>query len=275
MGMIRNFQWWIFCAVAGCGGPSEGQRPAVPEVPQKRVERPAPAEDPKVERPAPTEDPRVEETESPKADAAPAPVEHDVFQEPVPGPAGFALPNAESLRPLVQAGDLPSEFSGGPIEKSAPPIFRNLPKADLQVFQQIVVGDRRKGGVGVFLYRHPARRDAAYRFLAKGIGPVGKEPFSEVSEAPAGLGKRGLVDISIPASRAVKGSGTVLFQRCSAVVHLVVGNDPDASAAVSFAQRLDERLTSIVCSVSAGRSKGTKAANEKRAEDFLAKQGAK
>jgi len=217
----------------------------------------------------------VEETESPKADAAPAPVEHDVFREPDPGRAGFALPDAESLRPLVRAGDLPSEFSGGLIGESAPPIFRNLPKADLQVFQQIVFGDRRKGGVGVFLYRRPASRDAAYKVLAKGFGPVGKEQFSEVSEAPAGLGKRGLVAILIPASKAVRGSGSILFQRCSAVVHIVVGNDPDASAAVSFAKRLDGRLTSIVCSASAGPSKRTKAANEKRAEDFLAKQGVK
>ncbi len=263
--MIRSIASWVLLSVlVGCG-PS--QEPVVPEVAKDRIEHPTPTTEPAEEH---AEPPRTEGS----GDSETAPEKSQVFVEPDPGPSGFALPDAEALRPLVRSGDLPPEFSGGLIEESAPPIFRDIPKTDLQVFQQIVFGDQRKGGVGVFLYRRPASRDAAYKVLAKGFGPVGKEPFSEVSEAPAGLGKRGLVAISIPASRAVKGSGSILFQRCSAVVHIVVGNDPDASAAVSFAKRLDGRLTSIVCGAS-GSAKGTKAPNEKRAEGFLAKQGAK
>lgn len=262
--MIRSIASWVLLgALVGCG-PS--QSPLVPEVAKNRVEHPTPTPEPAGEH---AEPPRTEG--SGDSEATP---EAQAFVEPDPGPNGFALPDAEALRPLVRSGDLPPEFSGGLMEESAPPIFRDIPKTNLQVFQQIVSGDQRKGGVGVFLYRRPASRDAAYKVLAKGIGPVGKRPFSEVSEAPAGLGKRGLVAISIPASSAVKASSSILFQRCSAVVHIVVGNDPDASAAVSFAKRLDGRLTSIVCGAS-GPSKGTKAANEKRAEGFLAKQGAK
>lgn len=221
-------------------GPSQRPVPAAAAGEQKRVERQAPPISPNEEANDPTTSHTDSSNEVPQ-ESQTVPTETD------PGSAGFVLPDAESLRPLVQAGDLPSELSGGLVGESAAPIFRNIPKTDVQVFQQIVSGDRRMGGVGVFLYRQPAIRDSAYRVLAKGIGSIGKRPNLEVWEAPVGLGRKGLIGVVIPASPAVKASSTLLFTRCAAVVHIVLGNDPDASAAVAFAKRIDQRLAATAC----------------------------
>lgn len=220
-------------------GPNQGAGPAAPSVEKKRVEHPAPPVSPREEETDPN--PSHTDASNEAARISLIPTETD------PGSTGSVPPDPEALRPLVRPGDLPAELSGGLIGESAPAIFRDIPKSDVQVFQQIVSGDRRMGGVGVFLYRQPATRDSAYRVLAKGIGSIGKRPNLEVWEAPVGLGRKGLIGVVIPASPAVKVSSTLLFTRCAAVVHIVLGNDPDASAAVAFAKRLDQRLAATVC----------------------------
>lgn len=163
-------------------------------------------------------------------------------ETPVPTATQIPLVDIDLESILIQEGDLPAGYSGAQVRsaegrRSDP----ELDKAVNSIFQQFSLEDESAGGVSVYLFETLADRDDAYNAIFAGleeaeiINQVGENAIKWSVYVPlvGGLG-------------AIEGS-MVVFVRCNSLVTVEMKRALDISGAISYAQRLDQRLQDDIC----------------------------
>ena len=167
----------------------------------------------------------------------------------VPIPTGTPTPIPPTMIPiadldlssiLVQPNDLPAGYSEAQIRSTAPAMFNDIPESKNQIYQQFEHDGDAAGGVGVFIYDNQLDADNAYNTILDGMGD-GTESVSNIGVRA----RMALMDMTLSGMNIQ--NSELLFYRCNTVVHIRMTDSSNPDYVISFAQRLDERLTPLVC----------------------------
>jgi hypothetical protein len=150
---------------------------------------------------------------------------------------------------LLLPGDLPTDIIGGQIRSKPPTGLTSLPKADQVIQQGFRAGELASDGVTIFLYNSVSDLDAAYTQVAK-IEEIG------TAQAHYDIGERISIALKVfnplpliggdglPGGTSVK----LVFSHCHALVYIdLFSESASEDVATTYAQRLDERLSELVC----------------------------
>jgi hypothetical protein len=152
-----------------------------------------------------------------------------------PSPTSVPLSEVDLEAILILPGDLPTDFVGGQIKSKVTNEFKDVPDAAQVVQQGFRAGDYSADGITILLYESPSDIDAAYKVFLREERRLG--PLSDVGEK-AKIFSSGL-DVK---------SVQILFVRCHAIVFIdLFATSASADVATTYAQRLDKRLTPLVC----------------------------
>lgn len=159
-------------------------------------------------------------------------------ETPVPTatPIPFSEFDLEDL--LVQDNDLPAGYSGAQASNTAPQMFSSVPKPEYSIYQQFEKSGKQTGGVAVFLYDDLGKVDSAYKLLLDGMG--------KTEIVNGNWDKGNVVDYSIGMTITLDGVD-LLFSHCHSVVHIRITGTRNKSNVITYAERLDKRLSSLVC----------------------------
>ena len=136
-------------------------------------------------------------------------------------------------------GDLPPGYNGGQVYDGLPKIFEGIPPAELAFYQLIEREGSGAGGVAILFFSNEDQVSQAYEHLLEGMVIEETERISE-------LGERAHIYIFYQAGVSFR-FVDALFERCGAVVHIRLGDTFNKEEAVSYAQKLDQRLTEVIC----------------------------
>jgi hypothetical protein len=137
---------------------------------------------------------------------------------------------------LVQDGDLPPGLIAGALSTQTLPIFAPAPAPAGFVRQDFTSNGAEAGGVAVLRYEQDAERARAYEALRAEMG----SPMTSSNVAQQ-------ADIDYSAGAGLE-TWTLLFQRCTSVVHIrMVAPALTIADLESYAQRLDARLRPVIC----------------------------
>ncbi len=164
----------------------------------------------------------------------------------IPTPTPVPLADLDLSTTLIASGDLPAGVEGAQIRDTAEDKFRNLPKAENEIFQQFSNSGRGMGGVTVWLYESSDDVAAGFKNLSKRIGGSAR-PIESLGETSAGvmpgIGSAMLLGVSINLL-----AGEVTFTRCHALVYIAMAPGSAGLEAIgAYAKNLDERLRPLVC----------------------------
>ena len=147
---------------------------------------------------------------------------------------------------LIQAGDLPPGFSGGQIRSLAPEGLKCSKTIDAKktVFQQLAKNGGPNGGVSVFLYDYEDEEKIrwSYAYLSGKLTNDVNTKAENISD----IGEKARVQQLFP-WKLVRGGMSLVFVRCNAVVCITFGGSTDLDIITSYAKRLDNRLSELVC----------------------------
>jgi hypothetical protein len=198
--------------------------------------------------------------------STPPPLPPTLTPLPLPSldPHATSLPLSEiDLAPLlVRPGDLPDWIWAGEISHTYPSdiyLHIPLPLPDNQIQQRLQDSEGPTGWVIVLLYELQDDLNVTYDRMQSNLSGSGSSPGSPVvfeKRSLAGVGERAAqstIDDPVVYRRI-----NIVFTRCHAYVDLHMGNGsrfrrPDqtmdvmTAAAIEYAQRLDKRLSSVVC----------------------------
>lgn len=156
------------------------------------------------------------------------------------GLGATAVPlTALDLEPLlIQPGDLPAGVVGSQVKDKAPPVFKDVPPPMKAIDQRFGLADGAIiGGVTVLLYDSPADLEKAYAVVVKGMGSSAY-PSTEVGD------KTRIGGLTVRTQRIAE----VTFVRCHALVSVSLSATPQPDDdTLTYAKRLDKRLTPLVC----------------------------
>jgi hypothetical protein len=148
--------------------------------------------------------------------------------------------DAQDLHTLVILdGDLPPGYKSGQVLAQLPNLFDGIPIARHTFYQLFEHEGSGAGGLAILLYDQPDQAQLAYDHLLQGMGVDESRPVE-------GIGEQADIYIFYQPGAAFL-FVDLLFQRCGAVVHMRLGETYKKELAISYAQRLDERLTPLVC----------------------------
>ncbi len=165
-----------------------------------------------------------------------------------PTPTTISLTAADLEPLLVQPGDLPGGRVGGQVRDTIPAIIENLPSSQQTILQTFEQAGRVDGWVGVRLYQKTTNADAAYQ-----------EVVQQMPLYPSATNtKRTLKTVDTLGEQAtaapppdIATTATYLtFVRCHAFIVMTFSDDvpdPEATAAIAYAKRLDKRIQPVVC----------------------------
>ena len=148
-----------------------------------------------------------------------------------PAPTQIMLADLDLESILIQPGDLPAGYTGAQISKSLGDVFKGVPQSINQASQQFEQNDRYAGGVGVAIFSKQTDPNDVYEIVG----------WSDGKSVP-NLGEKSEVEIDTYLDVV-----NLKFIRCSAVVNIQFYNTTDFVSVIAYAQRLDERLTPLVC----------------------------
>jgi WD40 repeat protein len=162
---------------------------------------------------------------------------------PAPNITSTLVPLAQlDLAPLlIQAGDLPSGYTGAPMTHVVLGAFRGVPDPDQFTDQRFEENGKVTGGVSVLLYEVMDKVATAYKFVVE-------RELGSNSVAFPGLGEGAQVSESDWTSVGGDKSAAIAFVRCHAIVSvLMTGENANKTVVGNYALRLDSRLKPIIC----------------------------
>lgn len=154
---------------------------------------------------------------------------------------------------LIQGDDLPEDYSPGSISDIAPEMFRDVPAAEFKVFQSISNNGERAGGVAVFYFKEDAVAVRAFSLITDGWTSLEYKGAIQSWE-PDHLGDDALALIYNEAWFS-DDTGTppffkfseIAFYKCNAFFHIRLGGISDFGWLSSYAIKLENRYTPLVC----------------------------
>lgn len=153
--------------------------------------------------------------------------------------APVAIDDLDLQALAILDGDLPPGYQGGQILDGLPKIFEGIPPAELAFYQLIEREGSGAGGVAILFFPDADQVSQAYEHLLKGMVIEETELISE-------LGERAHVYIFYQAGVSFR-FVDALFERCGAVVHIRLGDTFNKDEAISYAKKLDQRLSEVIC----------------------------
>jgi hypothetical protein len=149
--------------------------------------------------------------------------------EPTAPPTQVPLSELDLSSILIQPGDLSAGITGAQVRDMLPAMFDYIATPTVnQIYQEFEQDSTQKGGVAVMVYDNAADAKETFDMILMGMG--GKAKTDEVQD----LGDQARI-----------GGYDLLFQRCKTVIHFRMFANADAR--ITYAQRLDERLTPFAC----------------------------
>jgi hypothetical protein len=174
------------------------------------------------------------------------------FPSPTSIPTNTPIPlsevDLESI--LYLSGDLPSEFLAEQIKYDLPKYFSGRPKADQVIQQEFRSGKFSSDGVIILLYSSLSDLEAAYKIAIK---EVKSNPLTLYSP---NIGENLVITREKIAAIILSGGGglpetvdiKLVFTRCNALIFVdLFGANLDEDIVTSYAQRLDKRISKLIC----------------------------
>jgi hypothetical protein len=166
---------------------------------------------------------------------APKPIDTTIPLPPTPIP----LVDMDLASILIQPGDLPAGYTGAQVRGFLPRMFDDITQPTKQIYQEFEKNNDNAGGVAVIIYDSSDVAIKAYNTILDGMD-------SHV-QAVLNLGER--AKLSTMTINTIMGTNAMdlLFLQCSTVVHIRMTAIDEQDYIISYAQRLDARLTPLVC----------------------------
>ena len=162
-------------------------------------------------------------------------------QTPLPTPTLIPLSKISLEAIILQPGDLPTEFVGGQVKSKPLVRFEEVPVAEQAIQQSFRAGAYASDGVMILLYKSSQDIETGYNTLTSILGKdkdKTSKPLSVVGE------KATIAQSSVAGVKSVQ----VVFVRCHALTYVdLFSTSANADVATTYAQRLDKRLSSLVC----------------------------
>jgi hypothetical protein len=160
--------------------------------------------------------------------------------EPTSTPTPIPLSELDLEPILVMPGDLPAGYSAAQVSSDPPAMFNDVPQPVNQIYQQFEQDNESAGGVAILVYDNQSDVDTAYNNLLEGMG--------ETSKSVSGVGDRASA-VSFDYSAVLAGAKgmDLLVSLCNTIIHTRITGSDNIDYLISYAQRLDERLTPLVC----------------------------
>jgi hypothetical protein len=157
---------------------------------------------------------------------------------PLP-PTPIPLADLDIASILVQPGDLPAGYSGTQVRSDPSAMFEGIHQPVNQIYQQFECNNGSAGGIAFFVYDKQLNADNAYNLILGGMG--------ETTESVPNIGVRARI-LSMDLS-AIGGAENLelLFFRRNTVIHIRMSDTTNKDYITSYAQKLDERFTPLVC----------------------------
>lgn len=141
---------------------------------------------------------------------------------------------------LLLPGDLPSEYTGQQISHTPPGIFESIQGAVQVVQEPFKAGNYTSDGIAIFLFSSSSDLDTAYKKVNEIISSGYLDPLPNVGEK-AMIQELGQDTFDVT-------SVQVVFTRCHALVYFqLFASDATTDIAISYAQKVDARLSRLVC----------------------------
>ncbi len=141
---------------------------------------------------------------------------------------------------LLLPGDLPSEYIGQQISHTPPGIFESIQGAAQVAQEPFKAGSYTSDGIAIFLFSSPSDLDTAYKKVNEIISSGYLDPLPNIGEK-AMIQELGQDTFDVT-------SVQVVFTRCHALVYFqLFASDATKDVATGYAQKLDARLSSVVC----------------------------
>jgi hypothetical protein len=172
------------------------------------------------------------------ADATEASQPSPLPSTPTPKPTLVPLSDLDLEPVLVFLGDLPAGYDPAQVRSSLPGMFDGIPQPINQIYQQFEHENDSAGGTAIIVYDAQQAANMAYTYILDGMTD---------SEDVQTIGEQGRLAILDLTSMGGIVSTELLFLRCNTVVHIRMTGTSNPDYVTSYAQRLDERLTGLVC----------------------------
>lgn len=166
-------------------------------------------------------------------------------QTPIPTPTPIPLSEIDLETILLVSGDLPPDFVGGQVKSIPPKYLEGGPTADQVIQQGFRAGAFASQGILILLYKSPSDLETAYSTMLERSNNF--EPLADIGEKAAIKGgnvdENALIIVGVGAK-----STQLVFTRCHALVYIdLYATSASVEVTTTYAQRLDKRLTSLLC----------------------------
>jgi hypothetical protein len=165
-----------------------------------------------------------------------------ILTSSMPTPTLIPLSDLYLEEILLLPGDLPTDFVGKRIDyNSLLNHFQGIPLPDQAIQQRINTGGiTNSDGTGIFLYDSISDLDEAYGLVNGVITSLG------TSQPLSNIGDKG--DITEGTNALLGHLVAIVYTRCHSLVYIsLFGPTVSTDIVTNYAQRLDERLTPLVC----------------------------
>lgn len=145
------------------------------------------------------------------------------------------------LKPvLILENDLPQGYSAGSFTQKVPTYYQKLflPDADYFIRQQIQKDSAAAGQVDALYYIS----EGAVKFAFDDV----KGDMQRANDLD-GVGERAAIEITQEGQGAVQDLVGIIFTQCHAFIRFSILGTTDAQAAISYTEKLSERLKAYVC----------------------------
>lgn len=155
-------------------------------------------------------------------------------------PTAITLSDLDLEQLLIEEGALPAGFYSGQVQSTPPDTDPELQTAVNSIYRELALTGRDPGNVSIWLFEDIEESQAAFEAMVANL--EGGETSTEVGEAAVTWSLITTLDTgeSIELSQ-------VVYRRCHALVRISIANAKVLPSAVGYAQRLDSRLTPLVC----------------------------
>jgi hypothetical protein len=150
---------------------------------------------------------------------------------------------------IIISGDLPSGYSSGQIRTEPPEMFKNVNKFENVINQQFEQNGKHAGGTTIFLIEDMKDLEEAYKNISSEFGEEMKtENISAEINYLDMIGEQAKYSIVKTSLLGIKTENIdLVFTRCQSVTHIRMSNTSDLENVISYAKRLEKRLSEIIC----------------------------
>ena len=146
---------------------------------------------------------------------------------------------------LIKPDDLPEGYTGGQVSDTLPPYLYDLAYPVKQIYQEFNNNNVSAGGVAVMVFNDDSSMGNTHFSLWYDLGDYWSYRFN---------GETMYLTKDLLSSATYSGSSKAefegmdgYFKRCNTIVHVRMTGIVDQDSITSYAEKLDERLTPLIC----------------------------